>query len=75
MTLTNFAGTRFILKNVCYVPESQDQILSIMKFRTKHKANFYFMSLEKVHSDVYEQDLESKGNSIYTLIFLDKFTH
>jgi hypothetical protein len=32
ITLTDFTGHKFTLRDVVYVPESPDQILSLMKF-------------------------------------------
>jgi hypothetical protein len=46
MTLTDVAGNRLTLYDVCYVPESQDRILSLMKFRREHYADFQFTGLE-----------------------------
>ena len=46
MTLTDIAGNRLILHDVCYVPENQDRILSLMKFRREHYADFQFIGLE-----------------------------
>ena len=46
MTLTDIAGNRLTLHDVCYVPESQDRILSLMKFRREHYADFQFIGLE-----------------------------
>jgi len=46
MTLTNTAGNRLTLHDVCYVSESQDQILSLIKFRREHYADFQFTGLE-----------------------------
>ena len=46
MTLTDVTGNRLILHNVCYVSESQDRILSLMKFRREHSADFRFTGSE-----------------------------
>jgi hypothetical protein len=46
MTLTDPAGNRITLNNVCYCPNSHDRILSLMKFRREHHADFQFTSLE-----------------------------
>ena len=47
MTLTDTAGNRLTLHDVCYVPESQDRILSLTKFRREHYADFQFTGLER----------------------------
>ena len=44
--LTDTIDKRITLNNVCYIPENQDQILSLMKFRREHHVNFYFIDLE-----------------------------
>ena len=36
-----------MLEDVVYVPESPDQILSLMKFRRQHSADFEFMGPEE----------------------------
>jgi hypothetical protein len=46
MTLTDPAGNRLTLHDVCYIPESQDRILSMMKFRIEHHTSFDFTGLE-----------------------------
>jgi len=46
MTLTDIAGNRLTLHDVCYVPESQDQILSLMEFRREYHAKFWFTGLD-----------------------------
>src|SRR5437762_9287692 len=46
VTLMNVIGNRFILNNVYYVPENKDRILSMMKFRKDHKADFRFTGPE-----------------------------
>ena len=46
VTLTDSAGNRITLKDVCYVPGSQDRIISLMKFRREHSADFHFTGLE-----------------------------
>jgi hypothetical protein len=47
ITLTDFTGHKITLRDVVYVPESPDQILSLMKFRRENKADFYFSDLEE----------------------------
>ena len=47
ITLTDNAGNRLTLKDVVYVPESPDQILSLMKLRREHQADFHFIAIEK----------------------------
>jgi len=46
ITLTDSEGHEEILQDVVYVPESPDQILSLMKFRRQHSADFRFTDLE-----------------------------
>ena len=44
--LTDAAGNRVTLTDVCYVPSSQDRILSLMKFRREHSVDFHFTGPE-----------------------------
>jgi hypothetical protein len=44
--LTDKSGKRFNLKDVVYVPERPDQILSLMKLRREQKADFWFTAIE-----------------------------
>lgn len=44
--LTNSAGNRQTLHNVAFVPDGQDRILSFIKFRREHKAEFTFTGPE-----------------------------
>jgi hypothetical protein len=46
MTQTDTAGNRQTLHDVCDAPESQDRILSLMKFRREHYDHFQFTGLE-----------------------------
>ena len=46
VTLSDAAGNRVTLLNVCYVPSSQDRILSLMKFRREHLVDFHFTGPE-----------------------------
>jgi transposase InsO family protein len=46
VTLTDVAGNRVTLNDVYYVPDSQDRILSMMKFRREYKADFQFTGPE-----------------------------
>ena len=41
LTLTDRTGKRITLKDVVYVPESPDQILSLIKLRRENNADFY----------------------------------
>ena len=43
ITLTDPRGNEKVLEDVVYVPDSSDQILSLMKFRRQHSADFKFM--------------------------------
>ena len=45
--LTDSKGYEEILEGVVYVPDSPDQILSLMKFRREHSADFKFTDLEE----------------------------
>src|SRR5439155_11965383 len=45
--LTDSRGNENMLEDVVYVPESPDQILSLMKFRRQHSANFIFTAPEE----------------------------
>ena len=46
ITLTDRSGKRITLKDVVYVPESPDQILSLMKLRRERNADFWFTATE-----------------------------
>ena len=46
VTLTEATSNRLILNNVCYVPSSEDRIISMMKFRREHKTDFEFTGPE-----------------------------
>ena len=46
ITLMDAFDNCIILNNVCYVPASEDRILSMMKFKKEHQANFQFTGLE-----------------------------
>ena len=45
--LTDPRGNENIFEDIVYVPESPDQILSLMKFRRQHSADFIFTGLEE----------------------------
>lgn len=47
MTLMDNTGNKLTLKDVAYVPESPDQILSLMKLRREKHADFYFTAVEE----------------------------
>jgi hypothetical protein len=67
MTLTDIAGNRLTLHDVCYVPESQDQILSMMKFRREHSAHFQFTGLETFEMKA-ANGFELSGRSINNIL-------
>jgi hypothetical protein len=46
ITLTDRSGKQITLKEVVYVPESPDQILSLMKLRREQNADFWFTATE-----------------------------
>ena len=46
ITLTDRSGKQITLKDVVYVPESPDQILSLMKLRREEQADFWFTATE-----------------------------
>ena len=46
ITLTDITGKHVTLNDVVYVPESPDQILSLMKLRCEHNADFRFTATE-----------------------------
>ena len=46
VTLTDCAGNRLTLHEVAFVPDCEDRILSLMKFRREHQAEFRFTGLE-----------------------------
>ena len=71
-----------ILHKLKCIKSIYDNIRYIIYIHAKQTHNPFILSgtktiikLEKVHSDICDQYLESKSNSIYTLIFLDEFTH
>lgn len=45
-TLMDPRGNRITLNNVCYVPSSQDHIISFMKLRREHKVNLQVTGLQ-----------------------------
>src|SRR5436309_8155498 len=45
--LTDSRGNEEVLEDVVYIPESPEQILSLMKFRRQHFADFTFTGLEE----------------------------
>src|SRR6266496_2077909 len=45
--LTDTVGNKYTLNNVVYVPDSPDQILSLMKFRRENNMAFYFTTIEE----------------------------
>ena len=45
--LTDSRGNEEVLEDVVYVPDSPDQILSLMKFRREHSADFEFTGPEE----------------------------
>ena len=47
ITLIDNAGNRLTLKDVVYIPESPDQILSLMKLQHEHQIDFHFIAIEK----------------------------
>ena len=44
--LTDIFDNRLILNNVCYVSDSEDRIISMMKFRREYKIEFQFTGPE-----------------------------
>ena len=45
--LTDNAGNKLILKDIVYIPENSNQILSLMKLRREHQIDFHFIAIEK----------------------------
>jgi len=69
ITLTDKAGNRFTLKDVVYVPESPDQILSLMKLRREMKAKFWFTSLEGFEIQL-PSGVSFSGRSINDILYI-----
>jgi hypothetical protein len=67
MTLTDPAGNRLTLHDVCYVPESQDRILSMMKFRIEQKTSFRFTGLETFEM-IATNGFQLSGRSINNIL-------
>ena len=44
--LTNVFDNRFILNNICYIPDNENRIISMMKFRREYKIKFQFTDSE-----------------------------
>ena len=67
ITLTDNAGNRLTLKDIVYVPENPDQILSLMKLWREHQVDFHFIAIEKfvisLSNDVFF--IEKSINDIY----------
>src|SRR5271155_2315978 len=68
ITLTDSVGRRITLDDVYYVPGSQDRILSMMKFRREHKADFKFTSLESFTMTA-ANGFKLVGNSINDILY------
>src|SRR5271170_4983551 len=66
--LTDSVGRRITLDDVNYVPGSQDRILSMMKFRREHKADFKFTSLESFTMTA-ANGFKLVGNSIVDILY------
>ena len=47
ITLTDNIDNRLILKDIVYVPESSNQILSLMKLWREYQIDFHFIAIEK----------------------------
>jgi len=47
ITLIDNAGNRLTFKDVVYVSENLNQILSLMKLRCEHQIDFHFIAIEK----------------------------
>src|SRR5436305_5826212 len=69
ITLTDDTGKRVTPKDVVYVPESPDQILSLIKLRRLQKANFQFTNVEEFTISIPNVALFS-GNSINDICYI-----
>jgi hypothetical protein len=67
ITLTDSAGRRITLDDVCYAPGSQDRILSTIKFRREHKADFKFTRPESFTMTA-ANGFKFAGNSINDIL-------
>ena len=67
ITLTNNIDNKLTLKDIVYIPENPDQILSLMKLRHEHQIDFHFIAIEKfiisLPNDV--SFIEKSVNDIY----------
>ena len=68
VTLTDATGSRITLKDVCYVPGSEDRILSLMKFRREHKTDFQFTGPE-TFSMTAANGFKLIGNSVNDILY------
>ena len=68
VTLTDAIGNRLILNNVCYVPGSEDRIISMMKFRREHKTDFQFTGPE-TFSMTTAKGFKLTGHSVNDILY------
>ena len=65
----DFAGNRITLKDIVYIPESPDQILSLMKLCREWNANFQFTALEEFII-LLPNDVTFSGKSVNDICYI-----
>ena len=69
ITLTDNADNRLIVKDIVYVPESSNQILSLMKLRCEHQIDFHFITIKKFVISL-PNDVSFIGKSINDICYI-----
>jgi len=69
ITLTDHSGKRITLKDVVYVPESPDQILSLMKLRREQNADFWFTAMETFEIS-FPNGVLFSGKSVNDMLYI-----
>ena len=67
--LTDHTGKGITLKDVVYVPESPDQILSLMKLRREQSADFWFTATETFKIS-FPYDVLFSGKSVNDILYI-----
>jgi transposase InsO family protein len=69
LTLTDHQGNRQTLNDVVYVPDAEDQILSMMKLRELYQAGFAFTSLKEFEIP-FPNGVYFPGRSINYILYI-----
>src|SRR5271154_5971767 len=69
ITLTDHQGNRQTLNDVVYVPDSEDQILSMMKLRRLYQAGFAFTSLLEFEIP-FPNGVHFSGKSVNDILYI-----